>query len=399
MVSNNMEKLGSVRSVIREIFEYGNKRAQEIGRENVFDFSLGNPSVPTPQFVTDTLLDLINNESPLALHSYTSATGDNNVRKAIAEHLNVQNGTSFGPENIYITTGAAAALSITIKALAENENDEFIVLAPFFPEYKVFIESAGAKTVVVKCRESDFQIDFSALKASINKNTKGIIINSPCNPSGVVFSEQTISELCNVLYAAQQTYSKEIFIIADEPYREIVYRNISVPFIPNFYDNTIICYSFSKSLSLAGERIGYILVSNKTADPTLIFNAVAGAGRALGYVCAPSLFQKILPVCLGKTADISVYEKNRDILYDELTSYGYEIPQPDGAFYLFIKALEPDAVKFCENAKKFELLLVPSDSFGYEGYVRISYCVSTQQIINSLPAFKKLAEGYKRGEF
>lgn len=398
MLSQEMINLGQVRSVIREMFEYGNKRAAEIGRENVFDFSLGNPSVPAPAIVDETIKKLIAEEDSVKLHGYTSAPGDMGIRNTVANWLNDTYGTTFSGNNIYFTTGAAAALTITFKAIAEKD-DEIIVFAPFFPEYKVFIENSGANMKIVKCRESDLQIDFDAFKTALNNNTKAVVINSPCNPSGVVFSEETIKELTNILKEAEAKFGHPIFLISDEPYRELVYDNIEVPFIPNYYDNTIVCYSFSKSLSLPGERIGYILISDKSFNPSLIFDAVAGAGRALGYVCASSLFQRVIPYCLGKTADIEVYKKNRDILCEALKENGFEIARPDGAFYLFVKALEKDANKFCENAKKFELLLVPSDSFGYEGYVRISYCVSTEQIINSLPAFKKLADGYKNGEF
>ena len=398
MLSQEMINLGQVRSVIREMFEYGNKRAAEIGRENVFDFSLGNPSVPAPAIVDETIKKIIAEEDSVKLYGYTSAPGDMGIRNTVANWLNDTYGTTFSGNNIYFTTGAAAALTITFKAIAEKD-DEIIVFAPFFPEYKVFIENSGANMKIVKCRESDLQIDFDALKAALNNNTKAVVINSPCNPSGVVFSEETIKELTDILKEAQAKFGHPIFLISDEPYRELVYDNIEVPFVPKYYDNTIVCYSFSKSLSLPGERIGYILISDKSFNPSLIFDAVAGAGRALGYVCASSLFQRVIPYCLGKTADIEVYKKNRDILCEALKENGFEIARPDGAFYLFVKALEKDANKFCENAKKFELLLVPSDSFGYEGYVRISYCVSTEQIINSLPAFKKLADGYKNGEF
>ena len=393
MFSEKMLDLGNVRSVIRETFEYGLKRSAEIGAENVFDFSLGNPSVPAPNVVNESLIDIINNTDSTALHGYTSAPGDVSVRKKIAEYTNNLYNTNVTQNNIYLTVGAAAALSITVKAIAE-ENDEIIVLAPFFPEYRVFIEAAGAKCVVVKCRESDFQIDIPALKAAINKNTKAIIINSPCNPSGVVFTKEILLNVANVLNDAQKEFEHPIFIIADEPYRELVYNNIEVPYIPNLYDNTVVCYSFSKSLSLPGERIGYILINDKCVNNNLFFNAVCGAGRALGYVCAPSIFQKIIPNCLGKTANIEIYEKNRNILYSALTNFGFEVIKPDGAFYLFVKSPDSDANKFCEAAKKFELLLVPSDSFGIEGFVRISYCVSTKQIENSLPAFEKLANLY-----
>lgn len=394
MFNENMLKLGQVRSVIRDMFEYGNKRAAEIGRENVFDFSLGNPNVPAPKEVNEALIKLLSEEDSVSLHGYTSAAGDMSVRSAIADYINSNYGTSVSASNLYLTVGAAAALTISIKALA-NENDEFIVFAPFFPEYRVFIETAGAKCVPVKCREEDFQIDFSALEKAITENTKAVIINSPCNPSGVVFSENTITKLASVLDAAQKKYSKSIYIIADEPYRELVYDNIEVPYVPCFYDNTVVCYSFSKSLSLPGERIGYILVNNKAADSSELFDAVCGAGRALGFVCAPTLFQKLITYCLGKTSDISIYKKNRDILLENLSKFGFKVAEPGGAFYLFLKALEDDAGAFCEKAKQFELLLVPGDSFGYPGYVRISYCVSTEQIEKSLPAFEKLAKLYK----
>lgn len=389
-----MLKLGQVRSVIRDMFEYGNKRAAEIGRENVFDFSLGNPNVPAPKEVNEALIKLLSEEDSVKLHGYTSAAGDASVRTAIAEFINKNYGTSVTAENLYLTVGAAAALTITIKALA-NKDDEIIVFAPFFPEYRVFIETAGAKCVPVKCREEDFQIDFSALQNAINEKTKAVIINSPCNPSGVVFSKDTITKLAELLNNSQKKYGNNIYIIADEPYRELVFDDIEVPFVPCFYDNTVVCYSFSKSLSLPGERIGYILVNNKANDSAELFDAVCGAGRALGFVCAPTLFQKLIPYCLGKTSDISIYKKNRDILLNNLSKFGYKVAQPDGAFYLFLKALEEDANAFCEKAKQFELLLVPGDSFGYPGYVRISYCVSTQQIEKSLPAFEKLAKLYK----
>ena len=395
MVSQKMYELGSRRSEIRELFEYGLKRKAEIGAENVYDFSLGNPSVPAPECVKEALADLVLNTDPVALHGYTSAQGAPDVRKACADYVNANFGTKYTADNFYMTVGAAASLTISLSAISE-ENGEVIILAPFFPEYIVFINQAGMTPVTVKCREEDFQIDFDALKSAINENTKAIIINSPNNPSGVVLSEETIKNLASVLNEAQEKYEKDIYVIADEPYRELVYTDgVTVPFIPNYYNNTIVCYSFSKSLSLPGERIGYVLVpgtANKWQD---VYFAVCGAGRSLGFVCAPSLFQKIVPKCIGKTADISIYKKNRDILCDALSKYGYKVAQPDGAFYLFVKALEEDSHAFCEKAKKYELLLVPGDSFGYPGYVRISYCVSTEMIEKSLPSFEKLAEEYK----
>ncbi len=393
MINNKMTELGKVRSVIREIFEYGNKRRAEIGAENVLDFSLGNPSIPAPEKVREIMARLITETDPVKLHGYTSAQGDPTVRKAISDSITDRFGVSASPDLIYMTCGAAASLTISLTAIV-NSGDEVIALAPFFPEYRVFAEKAGANFKVVKCSEGDFQIDFTALEKAINKNTKAIIVNSPNNPTGVVLSEETIIKLSNLLNEKQAEFGTSIYIICDEPYRELVY-GMEVPYIPAFYDNTIVCYSFSKSLSLPGERIGYIFVSPKTDNPTDIYAAVCGAGRALGFVCAPSLLQYTVKECIGLTADVDVYKKNRDILYNSLSEYGYKCAKPDGAFYLFMKSPEEDANAFCERAKKYELLLVPSDSFGYEGYVRISYCVSEKQILKSLPAFKALMEEYK----
>lgn len=393
MYAEEMYRLGTNRSVIRDLFEYGNKRKAQIGAENVFDFSLGNPNVPAPESVKEVLADLIQKEDPVALHSYTSAQGDAKVRQAIAEYVNGQHGTSLTADNFYMTVGAAASLTISLKALAEPE-DEFIVFSPFFPEYRVFVEGVGAKLVVVESDPKDFQIDKEAFRSVVTPHTKGVIVNSPNNPSGVVLTEECIQGICQVLEEKQKEYGKEIFLIADEPYRELVYGDIKVPYLMNYYDNTLVCYSYSKSLSLPGERIGYIAVSDHIKDWKNVYAAVCGAGRVLGYVCAPSLFQKVIARCQGQVSDVSVYKKNRDILYNALTEYGYRCIKPDGAFYLFVESLEKDAAAFSEKAKEFELLLVPADSFGTPGFVRISYCVSTKQIEDSLPAFKKLAESY-----
>ena len=393
MYAEEMYRLGTNRSVIRDLFEYGNKRKAQIGAENVFDFSLGNPNVPAPESVKEVLADLIQKEDPVALHSYTSAQGDAKVRQAIAEYVNGQHGTNLTADNFYMTVGAAASLTISLKALAEPE-DEFIVFSPFFPEYRVFVEGVGAKLVVVESDPKDFQIDKEAFRLAVTPHTKGVIVNSPNNPSGVVLTEECIQGICQVLEEKQKEYGKEIFLIADEPYRELVYGDIKVPYLMNYYDNTLVCYSYSKSLSLPGERIGYIAVSDHIKDWKNVYAAVCGAGRVLGYVCAPSLFQKVIARCQGQVSDVSVYKKNRDILYNALTEYGYRCIKPDGAFYLFVESLEKDAAAFSEKAKEFQLLLVPADSFGTPGFVRISYCVSTKQIEDSLPAFKKLAESY-----
>jgi aspartate aminotransferase len=393
MISEKMLALGKKSSAIREIFEYGKKRKAEIGAENVFDFSLGNPSVCPPPVVGETLKKLLEEQDPVLLHGYTSAPGDPAVRSAVAAYLAKTYGTDDTADNIYMTVGAAASLTITLGALV-CEGDEVVVLAPYFPEYRVFAENAGAALVEVPCRCGDFQPDIPALERAVNERTKAVIINSPNNPTGAVFTEESIKALAALLSKKEKEYDHPIYIISDEPYRELVYGGVSVPYTANYYDNTVSCYSFSKSLSLPGERIGYICVSKRCFEWRELFFAVCGAGRALGYVCAPSLMQKLVPECLGKTADTSVYAKNRELLYRELTACGYKCVSPDGAFYMFVKAFCDDAAEFCEAAKKHELLLVPSDSFGVSGYVRISYCVTTAQIERALPAFRALAKDF-----
>ena len=393
-LNEKMLTLGSKRSIIREIFEYSKIRAAEIGKENVFDFSLGNPSVAPPKEIGDTIKKLLDNENPTLLHGYTSAQGDYSVRNAISNDLNEKFGTFLSPDNIYMTCGAAASLTISLKALI-NEGDECVVFAPFFTEYRVFIENAGGKIVVSEPDPETFQIDINDFANRITEKTKAVIINSPNNPSGVVYSEKTIIDVSSVLKEKSAKFGKTIYLISDEPYRVLVYGDVNVPFVMNYYDNSIICYSFSKSLSLPGERIGYIAVNPKMKNADKVYLAVCGAGRSLGYVCAPSLFQQVIKYCLNLTSDLSVYKENRDILYDNLTEYGYKIIKPDGAFYLFIKTPEEDAYSFYEKAKSKEILVVPCDDFGVKGYVRIAYCVDKNRIIKSLPAFKELIKEYK----
>lgn len=394
MISEKMYELGSKRSVIRELFEYGKKRAAEIGGENVYDFSIGNPSIPAPNHVKEVLCDLLEHTDPILLHGYTSAPGDISVRKAIAEHINQTHGTSIGPDNLYMTSGAAASVSICLKALT-IPGDEYITFAPYFPEYKVFVEAAGGKLNVVSSQEDTFQIDFDKLESALTPQIKAILINSPNNPSGVVYTEESLCQLCRLLEEKSAEYGHTIYLISDEPYRELVYEGETLPYLINYYPNTFVCYSYSKSLSLPGERIGYIVVSNKMQDWETVYAAVCGAGRALGYVCASSLFQRVIVQCLGETSDISKYKENRDLLYNGLRSFGFQCVRPDGAFYLFMKTPESDANAFCERAKKYELLLVPGDDFGCSGFVRIAYCVKKEQILSALPAFEKLAKEYK----
>lgn len=393
MLNEKMVSLGSRRSVIREIFEYGKKRKAEIGEENVFDFSLGNPSVPAPATVTAALERIIKETDPVRLHGYTSAQGDMAVRAKIAGSIEKRFGFPANKDLIYMTCGAAASLTVTLNALV-NSGDEIIIPAPFFPEYRVFAENAGARVVTVMCREPDFQLDIKAIESAVNEKTKAIIINSPNNPTGAVFSPDTIKALSDMLVRKQAEYGTDIYIIADEPYRELSY-GAEVPYIPKYYANTAVCYSYSKSLSLPGERIGYIFIPESANNSKKLYAAVCGAGRALGFVCAPSLMQYTVAECTYALPDISTYKKNRDLLFGALTDYGYKAVPPDGAFYLFVKSPEPDANAFCERAKKYELLLVPSDDFGCPGYVRISYCVTAEQIEKSLPAFKALIEEYK----
>jgi len=395
MVNQEMKQLGNVRSVIREIFEYSKVRKAEIGKDNVFDFSIGNPSVPAPQIVNDTIIDLATNFDSVELHGYTSAQGDARVRAKISEYIKDKFGADVPANFLYMTVGAAAGLTIALKALCLPE-DEVIAFAPFFPEYTVFSKNCGAKLVKVNPDEK-LMPNFEEFEKALTAKTKVVIVNSPNNPSGVIYPEETIKKLVAILEKKQKEFGTNIYVLCDEPYRELVYdKATTVPYVMNYYDNTIVCYSFSKSMSMPGDRIGYLAVNPKCADSADVYAAVCGAGRSLGFVCAPSLMQFVVERCIGNVADISIYKRNRDLLYDSLTEYGFDCVHPDGAFYLFVKAPSGDAKEFYERAKKYELLLVPADSFGTPGYVRIAYCVTTEQIERSLPAFKKLIEEYKK---
>ena len=393
MINETMKELGNKRSVIREIFEFGNRRRAEIGAENVYDFSLGNPNVPAPEAVNRTMIELLQTKSDMYLHGYTSAQGAIDTREAVAADLNRRFGTAFHKDNFYMTCGAAASLKISLTALY-TPGDEVIAFTPFFPEYRVFVETCGAKLVTAASDQNTFQIDFEVLEPLITEKTKAVIVNSPNNPSGVVYTAETVTKLAELLRAKEAEFGHAIYLIADEPYRELVYDGMDVPYLTKYYKDTIVCYSYSKSLSLPGERIGYILVPDEVTDAKDIYAAVCGAGRALGYVCAPSLAQHVIASCTGMVSDLNVYRLNRDLLIDSLTEFGFTCIHPDGAFYLFMKSPIADAGAFCEKAKDFDLLLVPADSFGTPGFVRIAYCVSTEMIRNSLPAFRKLAESF-----
>lgn len=394
MLNERMAALGTQRSVIRELFEFGKLRAQEVGAENVFDFSIGNPSVPSPDCINETAMKLIKEMDPVVLHGYTSAQGDAGVRQMIADSLNKRFGTAFHADNFYMTVGAAAALCCCFNGLS-NPGDEIIVFAPYFPEYKVFIEGAGATMVTIPADIDAFQIDFNAFEKAINKKTKAVLVNSPNNPCGVVYSEDTVKKLAQMLKDASAKYGHPIYLISDEPYREIVFGGTTVPYLPKYYDNTLVCYSWSKSLSVPGERMGYVLVPDTVEDCRLVYAAVAGAGRSLGYVNAPGLFQRVCAMCADVTADVSVYETNKNLLMKGLTEMGYHVVEPDGTFYMFPRTLIPDDVAFCEKAKDFNLLIVPGTGFGCPGHVRISYCVPTERVERSLAAFKQLAEFYR----
>ena len=393
MVSERMLGLGTARSVIRELFEYGKTRIAEVGAENVFDFSIGNPSVPAPNELNETAIRILQ-EQPELIHCYTSAQGDAGVRQRFADSLNRRFGCSYTANDFYVTVGAAAALCCVFNGLT-CPGDEFIAFAPYFPEYKVFVEGAGAKLNVIPPEIDAFQINFEAFEAAITENTKGVIVNSPNNPSGVVYSKETLERLAAVLEAKSTQYGHPIYLISDEPYREIAFAGVTVPWIPHISRDTIVCYSFSKSLSVPGERLGYVLVGSEVTDSADVYAAVAGAGRSLGYVNAPSLFQQVTSFCCDLTSDISVYERNCNLLVKSLREMGYHVVQPGGAFYLFPRSLEADDLAFSERAKKFDLLLVPGSGFGAPGHVRIAYCVQTEMIERSLAKFQALADSYK----
>ncbi len=393
MVSERMLGLGTARSVIRELFEYGKQRAAVVGPENVFDFSLGNPSVPAPEAVNQTAIHILN-EQPDLIHCYTSAQGDAAARQRFADSLNRRFGGNYTADQLYITVGAAASLCCVFNGLT-CPGDEFIVFAPYFPEYKVFIEGAGAKMVLIPPEIEHFQIDFDTFEKAITPNTKGVVINTPNNPSGAVYSKATLERLAAVLSAKSEAYGHPIYLISDEPYREIVFSGFEVPWVPHIYRDTIVCYSFSKSLSLPGERLGYVLVPGGITDAGDVYAAVAGAGRSLGYVNAPSLFQQVTSLCCDMTSDLNIYERNCNLLVSSLREMGYHVAEPGGAFYLFPRSLEADDLAFSQRAKEFDLLLVPGSGFGAPGHVRIAYCVQTEMIQRALPKFKALADSYK----
>lgn len=391
MYNQQAYALGANRSCIRELFEYGRSRAAVVGAENVYDYSLGNPSIPAPVQVDEAIRQILADTDSLLIHGYTSAVGDLAARQAIADDLNARYGASVRAQDLFIGCGAAPELVAVFRALAV-ENAEILAIAPYFPEYRPFVEGAGAAFRVVPPDIPGFQIDLKAVEAALTENTAAVILNSPNNPSGVVYTRQTLEALAALLSGKAAQFGHPIYIVSDEPYRELVYGGVEAPFIPLIYPDTIVCYSYSKSLSLPGERIGYVYVPEQAADSGALYAAIAGASRAAGHVCAPSLMQKVIARCAHLRPDLEAYDRNRRALYEGLTAMGYEMAKPDGAFYLFIKAPGGDANAFSEKAKQKDLLVVPGDGFGCPGYFRICYCVSYDMIQRSLPVFRELIE-------
>ena len=396
MVNQEFYHLGTAPSVIRQLFAYGLQQAAVVGPENVYDYSLGNPSIPAPAKVNQSIHEIVDTVDSIKLHGYSMAPGFEGCRNAVAADLSKRFGLDVKASELFFTCGAAPALISIIKAMIVDSDSEIMAIAPFFPEYRPFVTANGGKLVVVPADTKAFQIHLDAVEERITKNTQAIIVNSPNNPSGVVYTEETLKGLAALLERKSAEYGHPIYIIADEPYRELVYGGVKVPFIPCLYKNTIVCYSYSKSLSLPGERIGYVYVPGFADDSHEVYAAIAGAARIMGHVCPPTLMQKVIELCAEERPDLVAYDENRNLLYNSLTEMGYECAKPDGAFYLFVKAPNGDANAFSEKAKlEHNLLVVPADGFGCPGFFRLSYCVSNDMIRRSLPAFKAMIESYK----
>lgn len=395
MISKKMENMVANSSAIRAMFEEGNRLAKLYGQENVFDFSLGNPNVPAPEAVKKAIMEVLAEEDPVVLHGYTNSNaGYEDVRRAVAESLNERFGTKFHFENITMTVGAAGGLNVILKALL-NPGDEVIAFAPYFGEYRSYTNNYDGVLVEISPNTVDFQPKLDEFEAKITEKTKVVIVNTPNNPTGVVYSEETIQKMAAIMEAKQKEYETEIYLVSDEPYRELAYDGVEVPYLTKYYDNTIVGYSYSKSLSLPGERIGYLVIPDEAADSEKLINAASVATRILGFVNAPTLQQKVVKACLNEKTDISYYDRNRETLYQGLKELGFECIKPEGAFYLFLKSPIEDEKAFCAAAKKYNILIVPGSSFACPGYVRLAYCVSYETIVNSLPKFAELAEEYK----
>ena len=394
MIAEKMQNMVKNSSAIRAMFEEGNRLAKIYGKENVFDFSLGNPNVPAPQAVKDAIIEILNEEDPVALHGYTNSNaGYEDVRQAVAESINEKFGTAFAANNIVMTVGAAGGLNVALKILL-NPGDEVIVFAPYFGEYRSYTANFDGVLVAISPNTENFQPKLDEFEAKITPKTKAVIVNTPNNPTGVVYSEETIKKLAAIMEAKQKEFGTDIYLISDEPYRELAYDGVEVPYLTKYYANTIVGYSFSKSLSLPGERIGYLVIPDETSDSADLISAASVATRILGFVNAPTLQQKMVVKCLNEQTDISYYDRNRETLYNGLTECGFTCIKPEGAFYLFVKSPVENEKEFCDAAKKYNILIVPGSSFGCPGYVRMAYCVSYETIVNSLPKFKELAKEY-----
>lgn len=393
MINEAMYARGAESSKIREIFTYACERKAQIGADKVFDFSLGNPSIPAPEAVRSSIERSLAECAPEELHGYTPAPGLPAARKAVAASLNRRFGTSYSMDDIFMTVGAAASVSCALHALT-SPGDEVIVVSPYFPEYKVWIESCGCTCVEAPAKPYTFRLSVGSIMEAITPRTAAIIVNSPNNPTGFVYSREVLQRLANCLNEVNRLREQPVFLISDEPYRELTY-GAEVPWVPDIYKNTVVCYSYSKSLSLPGERVGWVLVPPACFENARVMAAIAGSARALGFVCAPALFQRVVADCVDEPCNVEAYNRNRLLLVNELGEMGYSVVEPEGAFYLWVRALEPDAEAFCERAKRFELLPVPSDSFGVPGWVRVGYCVSYDTIVNSLPAWRALMDSYR----
>lgn len=394
MISKKMENMVANSSAIRAMFEEGNRLAKIYGPENVYDFSLGNPNVPAPESIKQAIIEIVQEENPIKLHGYTNSNaGYSEVRQAVAESLNQRFGTSFGERNITMTVGAAGGLNVALKVLL-NPGDEVIVFAPYFGEYRSYTNNFDGVLVEISPNTETFQPKLDEFAEKITEKTKAVIVNTPNNPTGVVYSEETIQKLAEIMKEKQEEYGHEIYLVSDEPYRELAYDGVEVPYLTKYYDNTIVCYSYSKSLSLPGERIGYLVIPDEVSESEKVNAAANVANRILGFVNAPTLQQKVVARCLNEETDLSYYNRNRETLYNGLIDCGFTCIKPEGAFYLFMKSPVENEKEFCEAAKEFNILIVPGSSFGCPGYVRIAYCVAYETIVNALPKFKELSKKY-----
>ncbi len=398
MISKKMEQMVANSSAIRAMFEEGTKMAEKYGASQVYDFSLGNPNVPAPKAVKEAVLSILESEDPICLHGYTNSNaGYADVRQAVADSLNTRFDTRFSEQNITMTVGAAGGLNVILKALL-NPQEEVITFAPYFGEYRSYVSNFDGILLEISPDTETFQPRLDEFEEKITEHTKAVIVNTPNNPTGVIYSEKTIRKIAAILQAKQKEFGTKIYLISDEPYRELAYDGAEVPYLTKYYPNTVVCYSFSKSLSLPGERIGYLVIPDEAADSEVLIRAVNVATRILGFVNAPTLQQKLVKYCLEEKTDISYYDRNRETLYQGLSRMGFSCIRPEGAFYLFVKSPVADERQFCEAAKKYHILLVPGSSFACPGYVRLAYCVSYETIVNALPEFEKLAAEYKGGD-